>query len=231
MMGKRKGTPVKAADFERYVIESEGFERDWTDELRTSRKTAWVIACAGVVMGILGLAAGVAGLSQESPPPLVLRVDNATGAVDVVGTMPVEVQSYDEQTDKYWINDFMLCREGYDWNMIQTCYDKIGLMSVPQVQADYARVYNDIDGRHIKLANRARILPHVTSITPDTDNRTATVRFTTQVIHDNGTRELPQRFIATLAYRYVYDAKLTEAQRMVNLLGFQVTSYRIDSEF
>jgi len=142
-----------------------------------------------------------------------------------------KLQSCDEQTDKYWINTFMLCREGYDWNTIQPCYDKIGLMSAAQVQADYARLYNDIDGRHIKLANRARVLPHVISITPDTGNRTATVRFTTQVVHDNGTREPSQRFVATLAYRYVYDAKLTEAQRMVNLLGFQVTSYRVDGEF
>jgi len=231
MMGERKGTPVKASDFERYVIESEGFERDWAAELRTSRKTAWVVAGTGIFMGVLGLAAGVAGLSQEPAPPLVLRVDNATGAVDVIGTMPVEIQSYDEQTDKYWINAFMLCREGYDWNTIQPCYDKIGLMSAAQVQAEYARVYNDIDGRHIRFANRARVLPHVISITPDTGNRTATVRFTTQVVHDNGTREPLQRFVATLAYRYVYDAKLTEAQRMVNLLGFQVTSYRVDGEF
>lgn len=230
-MSKRKGTPVKASDFDRYVIESEGFERDWAAELRKSRKTAWIMAGVGALVGVLGLAAGVAGLSQEPAPPLVMRVDNATGAVDVVGTMPTEVQSYDEQTDKFWINDFMLCREGYDWNMIQTCYDKIGLMAGPQVQAEYSRLYNDLDGRHIKLSNRARIIPHITSITPNLENRTATVRFTTQLVHENGTREAPQRFVATLAYRYVYDARLTEAQRRVNLLGFQVTSYRVDSEF
>lgn len=230
-MSKRKGTQVKASDFDRYVIESEGFERDWASELRQSRKNAWRVAGAGVVIGVLGLAAGVAGLSQDPAPPLVMRVDNATGAVDVVGTMPTEVQSYDEQTDKFWINDFMLCREGYDWNTIQSCYDKIGLMSGPQVQADYSRLYNDLDGRHIKLANRARIIPHVTSITPNLETRTATIRFTTQLVHENGTREPPQRFVATMAYRYVYDARLTESQRRVNLLGFQVTSYRVDSEF
>jgi len=230
-MGKRKGTPVKASDFDRYVIESEGFERDWAAELRSSRKVAWIVAGIGLLVGLIGMAAGVAGLSQTPAPPVVLRVDSASGAVDVIGTMPVEVQSYDEQTDKYWINDFMLCREGYDWNTIQTCYEKIGLMASPQVQADYARLYNDIDGRHIKLSNRAHIIPHITSITPHLENRTATVRFTTQLIHENGTKEPPQRFVATLAYRYVYDAKLTEAQRLINLLGFQVTSYRVDGEF
>lgn len=230
-MNKRKGSPVKAEDFERYVIESEGFERDWAAELRKSRKTAWAMAIVGVLVGILGLAAGVAGLSQTPAPPLVLRVDNATGAVDVLGTMPTEVQSYDEQTDKYWINSFMLCREGYDWHTIQSCYDKVGLMSGQQVQAEYTRLYNDLDGRHIKLANRSRVVPHIISITLNSENQTATVRFTTQVVHDNGTREPAQRSVATLAYRYLYDARLTEAQRRVNLLGFQVTSYRVDNEF
>jgi len=229
-MSEAKATPVKAEDFERYVIESEGFERDWIAELRQSRTTAWRIAGVGVLIGVLGLLAGVAGLSQKPAPPLVLRVDQATGAVDVLGTMPVEVQSWDEQTDKYWVNDFMLCREGYDWNTIQACYEKIGLMAGPQVQADYAQLYNDMDGRHIRLSNRTRVIPHITSITLDMSNHIATVRFSSQFVHDNGSKEVPRRFIATLAYRYIYNAKLSEAQRRINLLGFQVISYRVDNE-
>jgi len=229
-MSDTKATPVKAEDFERYVIESEGFERDWIAELRQSRKTAWHMAGAGALIGVLGLVAGVAGLSQKPAPPLVLRVDQATGAVDVIGTMPVEIQSWDEQTDKYWINDFMLCREGYDWNTIQSCYEKIGLMAGAQVQADYAQLYNDMDGRHIRLSNRARVIPHIISITLDSKNHIATVRFTTQLTHDNGSKETPRRSVATLAYRYIYNAQLTEAQRRINLLGFQVTSYRVDNE-
>jgi len=198
-MSETKATPVKAEDFERYVIESEGFERDWIAELRQSKTTAWRIAGVGMLIGVLGLAAGVAGLSQKPAPPLVLRVDQATGAVDVVGTMPVEIQSWDEQSDKYWINDFMLCREGYDWNTIQSCYEKIGLMAGPQVQADYAQLYNDMDGRHIRLSNRSRVIPHIVSITLDMKNHIATVRFTSQLVHDNGSKEAPRRFIQCCA--------------------------------
>jgi len=230
-MVERQTRAVTSSDFKRYLAESEGFERDWVAELHKSRKMAWRVAAIGLLVGLIGMAAGVAGVAQTPAPPVVLRVDSASGAVDVIGTMPVEVQSYDEQTDKYWINDFMLCREGYDWNIIKTCYEKIGLMSNPQVQDEYARVYNDVDGRHIKLANRARVIPHITSITPHLGSQTATVRFTTQMVHESGTKEPPRRFVATLSYRYVYDAKLTEAERLLNLLGFQITSYRVDDEF
>lgn len=57
------------------------------------------------------------------------------------------------------------------------------------------------------------------------------MRFTTQAVYDNGVKDPEKRYVATLAYRYVYDAALTEEQRRVNLLGFQVTSYRVDPEF
>jgi len=228
--GKR-GKRVTSSDFKRYLDESEGFERDWIAELHKSRRTAWIVAIVGTCVGVVGVVTGLVGVTQTPPPPLVVRIDSATGASDPLGVMPIEVQSYDEQTDKYWLNNFMLCREGYDWNTIKTCYDKVGLMSNTQVQDDYARVYNDVNGRHIKLANRARVIPHIISITPHLEDGTATIRFTTQLVHENGTKEPPRRFVATLAYRYVYDAKLTEAQRLLNLLGFQVTSYRVDDEF
>ncbi|MCF8828554.1 type IV secretion system protein [Xanthomonas campestris pv. campestris] len=226
-----KSTPIKAADFDRYLVESEGFERDWATEVRSSRRMAWRVAGAAVAFGLLGTLIGVFGMSQTPAPPGIVRVNNATGAVDYVGTMRDVEQSYGEQTDKYWINNFMLCRESYDWHTIQKCYDTVGLMGSPTVQAEYSKLYNDDDGRQVKLANRVRIIPHIISITPNLETHTATVRFTTQKVYDNGTKDPEERFVATLAYRYVYDAALTEEQRRVNLLGFQVTSYRVDAEF
>lgn len=226
-----KGKPVKAADFDRYLAESEGYEKDWVAEVRASARRGWRVGYTGLLVGVLGTAAGFAGFSRDPAPPAVVRVDNTTGAVDYVGTMRDVEQSYGEQTDKFWINTFMLCRESYEWHTIQKCYDAVGLMAAPTVQADYAKLYNDDDGRQVKLANRVRIVPHIVSITPNLETHTATVRFTTQAVYDNGVKDPEQRFVATLAYRYVYDAALTEEQRRVNLLGFQVTSYRVDAEF
>lgn len=222
---------MKATDFDRYLAESEGYEKDWVSEVRASGRRGWHVAYAGMAVGLLGLAVGVVGMSRKPAPPGIVRVDNATGAVDYVGTMRGIEQSYGEQADKFWINSFMLCRESYEWHTIQKCYDTVGLMAAPTVQAEYAKLYNDDGGRQVKLANRVRIVPHVVSITPNMETHTATVRFTTQAVYDNGVKDPEQRYVATLAYRYVYDAALTEEQRRVNLLGFQITSYRVDAEF
>lgn len=216
-------------DYDRYLQESGGYERDLWNELRKSRKTAWVLASLGAFIGVAGIGAGYAGLHQEAPEPVVLRVDQATGAVDVVSTIADAETSYGEVVDKYWINNYILQREGYDWNTIQASYDAVGLLTTPEAQSEFARIYNDTDGRQVTLGNRARIVPRITSITLGGDTNTATVRFTTQVVRDNGIREPEQFWIATLAYRYV-NSKMTEAQRRVNPLGFQVTSYRVDPE-
>jgi type IV secretion system protein VirB8 len=54
---------------------------------------------------------------------------------------------------------------------------------------------------------------------------TATVRFkTTQRDMQKSMPEPPQYWIATAAYKYVKDP-MTASQRMLNPLGFKVTSY------
>ena len=78
---------VKKEDFEQYLEETRGLERDYIGEVLKSRKSAWMVAGASIVLAFLGLGAGWAGLSQEAPDPLILRVDNATGNVDLVTTM------------------------------------------------------------------------------------------------------------------------------------------------
>lgn len=222
---------MKSSDYERYLSESEGIERDWHEDLRKSNRTAWRVTAVALALAVLGFAAGYAGMSQEPAPPAVVRVDKATGAVEYVGVMRDVEQSYGEQSDKYWINNFMLCRESYDWHTIQECYNKMGLMASPTVQADYSKLYNDTDGRQVTLATNARIIPHVISITPNLETSTATVRFTTQKVESSGLKGPEERWVATLAYRYVTTAALSESERRINLLGFQVTSYRTDREF
>ena len=82
-----------------------------------------------IVLAFLGLGAGWAGLSQEAPDPLILRVDNATGNVDLVTTMKEQETSYGEVVDSYFLNKYVLNRESYDYDTIQTLYDTTALLS------------------------------------------------------------------------------------------------------
>jgi len=221
-------TRVKTEQLNSYYEESRGLERDLIGEFIKSRKTAWRVAGTAGIFGLLGMASGVVGLSQPAPPPLVLRVDNASGAVDVVSVMRDHETSYGEVVDTYWLNQYVLNRENYDYNTIQLNYDTTALLSSPPVQQEFFKLYDGSNARDRVLANNARITVKVRSIQPNGRGQ-ATVRFTQQQHNSNGTNDEPQHQIATISYAYI-GAPMKSSDRLLNPLGFQVTSYRTDPE-
>lgn len=227
-MRKKEPKPVKAQELQTYIAESRGLERDYIGELVGSRKRAWWAAGAAFVLGLAGLGVGIAGFSQPAPPPLVLRVDNATGAVERVTVMREHETSYGEVVDEYWLNQYVLNRESYDYNTIQLNYDTTALLSSPTVQQEYYKLFDGPNARDRVLSNKARIVVTVRSIQPNGRGQ-ATVRFSTQQFNSNGTQEPPQHQIATIGYTYV-NSPMNASDRRINPLGFQVTSYRADPE-
>lgn len=227
-MKKRETKKVRADELNSYMDESRGLERDYIGELVGSRRRAWFAAGAFGILGVLGVAAGIAGLSQTAPDPVVLRVDNATGAVDRVTVMREHETSYGEVVDQYWLNQYVLNRESYDYDTIQLTYDTTALLSSPDVQQQYYKVFEGSNARDVVLSNRARIVVSVRSIQPNGRGQ-ATVRFRVQQVNRNGTTENPENLIATIGYTYV-NAPMSAADRRINPLGFQVTSYRVDPE-
>lgn len=222
-------TPVKKEDFQQYLEETRGLERDYIGEVLKSRKMAWMVAGTSMMLALLGLGAGWAGLSQDAPDPLILRVDNATGNVDVVTTMKEQETTYGEVVDSYFLNTYVLARESYDYDTIQTLYDTTALLSNPMVQREYYALFDGQNARDKTLSNRTRITVRVRSITPTAGGGNAVVRFTTQYHHSNGTTEQRRNWIATIGYTYV-NAPISAQNRRINPLGFQVYSYRVDPE-
>jgi len=228
-MRKKKNDQIESKkDLEAFISETVGLERDLLSELQKSKKTAHTVAAVAVFAGLLGLGAGYAGLSQKAPDPVVLRVDQTTGAVERVSIMEEQI-TYQQSVDIYFVNQFVLNREGYEYNTIQRMYDTTRLMSGFEPWQAYEALYSGPNARDAVLNNRAEIVVRVRSITTDPATSTATVRFFTQTKWTNGRVEKPQYMIATISYTYVR-AAMTEEERRINPLGFVVTSYRADPE-
>jgi len=220
---------MKAADLDRYLEESRGLERDYLEELVRSRRAAWRVAAGGAVLRAAALAGVVALAPLKRVEAFVLRVDNATGAVDLVTTLRDGQASYGEVVDRYFLNKYVLARESYDYETLQTSFDAAALMSSDEVQREYAALFDGPKARDKVLANRVRIVVNVRSIAPGTSRNTALVRFARRVAHGDGTSEPEESLVATIGFRYVGGA-MREQDRLVNPLGFQVTSYRVDPE-
>ncbi|HCG8016768.1 TPA: type IV secretion system protein [Vibrio parahaemolyticus] len=227
MKKQREEKKVRADELQNYMEESRGLERDYIGELVSSRRLAWFAAAGFGVLAAMGVAAGIAGLSQTAPDPVVLRVDNTTGAVERVEVMREVETSYGEVVDRYFLNKYVLNRESYDYDNIQISYDTTALMSSGDVQQEYYKLFQGSQARDVVLSNRARLVVNVRAIQPR--DGVATVRFSVQQVNRNGTKEPIENLIATIGYSYVR-APMTASDRRINPLGFQVTSYRVDTE-
>lgn len=226
---KKAGTAVKATDLQQYMNEAEGLERDLLVEIQKSKRAAWIYSGIFAAFGLLGMFGGVAGLSQESPPPVVLRVNDTTGAVEAVNVMQESEVSYGEVVDTYFLNQYVLAREGYDWVTLQLNYDKSTLLSSPEVQREYFGLFEGSQARDVVLSNKTKILVEVRSITPDPEKGIAVIRYSTTKKSTNGIVEPTEYWVASIGYTYV-SALMTAADRRINPLGFQITSYRSDPE-
>jgi len=211
-----------------------GLERDLLTELLSSRRTAWRVSIAAMFITLTAIATMAKVLYlYEPPPPVVVRVNDATGEVEQVSRLDGEpVESYGERTDKANIFQYVLACESYDWNIQQNIYDRCGLLSAPDVQrAYYAKFENDPKSGYESLDTRygkhTRVVVNVRSITLG-PNQTATVRFTR---HLDGASQpsAPEYLLATLGFRYV-KSPMKEKDGWQNPLGFQVVSYTTDVE-
>jgi type IV secretion system protein VirB8 len=221
--------PIKSDGLKNYLEESRGLERDYMAEVLRSRQVAWYLAVGASALLSVALLALLFLTPLKTNTPYVLRVDNATGHVEILTTLRESESSYGEVVDSYFLNQYVLNREGYDYNTLQNAYNTTALLSDPEVQREYYALFEGAQARDTVLKDRAKIIVQIRSITPTPESGTAVVRFSTQTKHSNGSIEPLQNWIATTSYTYK-DAIMSSTDRRINPLGFQVTSYRIDPE-
>jgi len=223
------GVPVGRDRLAAELEHIRGLERDWIGELLVSRRRAWQVATAGLVLAGLAVAAVVALTPLKTAPELrVVGVDRVSGAVSYLTHLRDGEEDYGERISRYFVSQYVRACESYEWNTIQLYYDTCALLSAPEVQRAYYRRFEGSNALDKTLADRARIDVEIRAITLG-PSQTATVRFTTQQ-RATGVPNPPTRHrIATLAYRYV-NQPMTESVARANPLGFQVVSYAVDDE-
>lgn len=228
---KRKSEISPRQEAITFIQKAKEFERSQIEYIKSSNKRAWRVAWAQVFISVLAVGAVVGLTPLKTVEPFVLRVDNNTGATDIVTSVrDIKKIKYDEAIDKFWLGQYIRFREGYDWWTVQAGYDASMLMSAPQIQNDIADFFDSPVAPYRVLKDKARVDIRVIGVS--WVGEVAQVRFERKVkmlASDQAKAPTPQRMLATIAYRYV-NKPITEKDRLVNPLGFQVMSYRIDPE-
>ncbi len=204
--------------------------------LERSERRAWWVAIAGLLLGLIGIAAVFVQGPLRRVVEIPIVVDRVTGEATIQQRLSVETIPAMEALDKHNLATFVRAREGYNWMFLQRDFDQVARMAVPGVFNDYNRLFDGDAALQKKLGASEDWRIQVVGVRLAPSGRSgnqgeATVTYD-KVVHLNE-RKLPDvttRHVASIVYQYQPKVLATERDRLENPLGFVVTAYRSDPE-
>lgn len=238
-MFRNKNTPKVEGAVSRAV----NFEVTIADIARRSERRAWLVAFSAILMSLLLAGGYFYMLPLKEKVPYLVMADAYTGT-STVARLTEDFSnrsiSSSEAINRSNVAHFILARESYDVAMINLRdWATVYTMSSAEVAAEYSALHanNNMASPYNTYgrdrAIRVKILSTVLigggqGITP----KGATVRFQRSLFDKaSGASKPLDSKIATLEFEYKPNLKMDEEKRIENPLGFQVTGYRVDSDY
>jgi type IV secretion system protein VirB8 len=213
-----------------------GWEIDRVEILERSERRAWRVACAGMALGLIGIAAVFAQGPLRRVVEIPIVVDRVTGEATVQQRLSVETIPPMEALDKHNLANFVRAREGYSWMFLQRDFDQVARMAVPGVFAAYNRQFEGEGALQKKLAGAEEWRINVIGVRLSASGRDgnrgeATVTYEKVVrLVDRNLPEVKTRHVASVVFQYQPKVLAREQDRLENPFGFVVTAYRSDPE-
>jgi type IV secretion system protein VirB8 len=217
------------SDLKTYFEEAKRWDQDRLAAAERSRRLAWTVAAVAAGLAIAAVAAVVALTPLKTVEPFVVRVDRATGAVDVMtGLKGADHLTYEEAVSKYFLGLYVRSREGWMPQAAEQNFRQVSILSTPAEQQRWAEQFRPANPQspQVLWGQNGEALIDVRSIS-FVSPKVATVRFHRTL--RTGAQTVESDWVATLAFTYT-KAPMLEADRLKNPLGFQVSSYRADPE-
>lgn len=218
---------VDKKDFANYLAEAKSWETDKVRMSQKSAKTAWWVAIAASVLAFISVVTVAILGPQKTVIPFVIRVDNTTGVVDVISAIKDGKSTYDEVLNKYNLQWYVRWREGYSKYLIDEYYKNVAIMSAAEEQSRYGSLFSINNPQSpLKIYSSSLVTIKIKSTSFINEN-TALVRYSKEVV--GGSKAGLTHWAATINFEYV-GTPMSEANRAINPLGFQVFEYRNDPD-
>lgn len=218
-----------SSDLDEYLREA----GSWADDRRLGdRRTvriAWWIAGIAAVIALVEAFALAALAPLKTVLPMAVLVDRQTGAVTMVDPNGSTDISPDSALTRSMLAQYVIARETIDRASVREDYRKAVLWSGGTARTQYLAQMKPGNPANPYLSAPATMIvqPVIRSVTALEDG-SALVRFD-KVTQGVGAQGSSQPFVALMRYAY-RKRNLSEADRLTNPLGFEVTSYRRDAE-
>ncbi|HOM12849.1 MAG TPA: type IV secretion system protein [Rubrivivax sp.] len=212
------------------------WEIDRAMSLERSERRAWHVAVAGMVLGLVGIAAVFVQGPLRRVVEIPIVVDRVTGEATIQQRLAVETVPPMEALDKHNLAAFVRAREGYNWQFLQHDFDQVARMAVPAVFGAYSRQFEGDGALHKKIAASENWRIDVVGVRLTASGRSgnrgeATVTYD-KVVHlvERNLPDSKTRHVASVVYEYQPKVLAKERDRLENPFGFVVTAYRSDPE-
>ena len=129
------------AEVAEYFEAARGWDYDRAQAERRSARRAWLIAAVATTVALTAVVAVAALTPLTSVQPFVIRVDNATGVVDVVPVLKGKVAE-SEAVTRYLITQYVITRERYVPALAEADYETTGAFHTPRLNQAWAAYWN-----------------------------------------------------------------------------------------
>jgi type IV secretion system protein VirB8 len=212
------------------IVEQKNWYKDRYQYVLLQRKLLTFITLVSLA-GSLVTVVVIAHLTPlKTVEPFVIQVDQKSGITQTVDPLTVQQLTANEAVNNFFIVQYIRSREGYNINDLARSYNIVRIMSERNhVYPEFVRQAdpNNAASNAARLGNsgqRSIKFQSITYLNP----QLLQARI---LIEEKGDNVAPAQFhkIVLVGFQYA-QMSLTNEERYINPLGFQVTEYRIDED-
>ncbi|WP_375359841.1 virB8 family protein [Candidatus Tisiphia endosymbiont of Nemotelus uliginosus] len=216
-----------------FVKVTKNWYEEKSDKLVVQRNILLVISILLLFLIMAFIAAITIVINSREFSPFVIQIDNSTGAATIVNPISSEILSGNDALSRYFIKKYLIARETYNPVDFDTeARRSIRLLSSSSVYYNYLGYIKnkDIDPvlRYAQNNTTFLIIKSWSKLQENLkENKNKyIVRFS--INETTGDKKVYNR-IAVVSFAYV-PMELTDAERDINPVGFQINDYRVDDD-
>lgn len=223
-------TPDTREKLDDYYANAGSWANERTQSIYASRKVAWIVAMVATAIALLLALAIAFMLPLRTVVPHTLLVDRQTGFVQALDPAQPQKIGADEALTRSFLAQYVIAREGFDIATVQGQFKKVALWSSGNAKSRYVSMMQagHPESPLTRFPRSTVIDVEIRSVSQLSEG-SALVRFASTRRDPGAAAQQPENWVAVIHYRYSA-APMTVEDRLVNPLGFEVTSYRKDAE-
>ena len=224
-----KSEQFPSAARQTYYVQARTWAEDVNRSLRLTRRLALMAAAVAATIAILEAIALVLLIPLKTVVPYTITVDRQTGYLETAPALKPGALSQDVAVTDAFLAQYVLARETFDVTDVQDDYQKVAAWSSGKARTEYLAFMarsNPQSPENVLPPGTVlkTVVKGITLMSPTT----ALVRFDSE--RQNGAAPVQrQPYTAAISFRYT-GQPMRMADRFLNPLGFEVTSYRRDAE-